>query len=402
MTLAARREDFPLLARTVDGRRIGYLDSAATALKPRAVLAAEARYATELGANVHRGQHLLSEEASLAFEEARSTVARFLGTAPGSVVFTRNTTESLSLVAAGLALAPDDVVLVPSVAEHHSNLVPWLRRARLVFGGLDPLAPADPQRFADLLARHRPRVVTFAFASHLTGAIQPAAELCALARAQGAITVVDAAQAAPHLPIDLGALGCDFLALSGHKLMAPTGIGVLAGRPEALERLDPLSAGGGSIDRVTEAGFTWKRLPYRLEGGTPHIAGALGLAAAVDYLDELGWEALQRHEAALATAIERTLGAVPGIRLLMAPGPRRLAVATVALDGEVDPGAAARYLSDGHGIMVRSGLHCAHPFFERLGLPRGGLRVSAYLYNTTAEIEAFALALDGFTRRLRP
>lgn len=394
------RRDFPLLERTLDGQPVVYLDSAATSLKPWQVLHAEQEYATRFTANVHRGKHALSEEASAAFESARRRVARFINADPDCVVFVKNTTEALNLVAAGIRLAADDVVLLGN-AEHHSNIAPWLRRARLHVCTGDPCAPVSPLTVEAQIARHRPKVFAVSHASNVTGVIQPVQALCQRARSFGAITVVDAAQSAPHVPIDVQALGCDFLAFSGHKMLGPTGLGVLYGRREALEALDSLAIGGGSVDRVTMTGYTLKKIPHRFEAGTPHISGALGLAAALDYIDAVGFEEIGRHEALLAKALARVLADIPGIRVIMAYEEPRLAIACIALRStRVTSDHLARLLSDGHQIMVRSGYHCAHPLFDQLDLPHGAARASAYIYNTVEEIERFGAALGAIAARL--
>ena len=394
------RQDFPLLARRLDDKPLVYLDSAATSLKPWRVLEAERAYATELGANVHRGRHALSEESSTAYEAARRRVARFLNADPGAVVFVRNTTEALNLVASGLSLARGASVLAP-LAEHHSNLLPWMRRAHLHLFEHDVRLPLAPEQVDAELARLRPDVLTFSWASNVTGVVHPAAELCALARRHGVLTVVDAAQAAPHLPVDVTALDCDFLAFSGHKLLGPAGIGVLYGRPEALERLEPLLVGGGNVEHVTRTGFSLRQLPWRLEAGTPNIGGALGLAAALDYLGEIGFDALAEHERTLAGALEAELHNLPGVQVLMGPPSSRLALASIApLAAQVSSDHLALALSDSFQIMVRSGFHCAHPLFDQLALPSGAVRASAYVYNTLDEIHRLGEALRVLLHRL--
>ncbi|MFN7918185.1 MAG: aminotransferase class V-fold PLP-dependent enzyme [Vicinamibacterales bacterium] len=395
------RRDFPILARELDGRPLVYLDSAATSLKPQAVLDAERRYATDLGANIHRSQHRLGEDTSLAYEEARATVAHFLGTRPSCLVFTRNTTESLNLVAHGLGLTPADRVLVPHLGEHHSNLLPWMQRATLVDAGLDPMQPIDPQELALAIERHQPRVVAFGAASHVTGIVQPIAEVCALAREHGVLSVVDAAQLAPHAPLEVDASGCDFVAASGHKMLGPTGIGVLAGREDALEQLAPLLWGGGMVDRVARDAVRLKGLPGRLEAGTPNIAGALGLAAACEYVERCGWASIAEHERSLAFLLRSALEAVPGVRVLGDAAATRVPIATVVFEtDDVTPFMAERLLSDAHNVMVRAGFHCAHPFFDERGFTSGGLRASAHLYTTADDITRFASALAELLARL--
>jgi len=404
VTAPFQRSDFPILSRRIDGRRLVYLDSAATALKPEAVLAAERDYYTHIGANVGRGRHALAEEASEAFESARKRVARFIGGEPPGVVFVRNTTEAINVVAEGLNLGPEEVVLLASSDEHHANLVPWLRRARVVTvrTGDWPGRPCDLEQLEAAIARHRPRVVAVGHASNVTGLIQPVRAICAAARRAGAVSVVDAAQSVPHLPVDVRAMDCDFLAFSGHKVMGPTGIGVLYGRGDSLSSLRPLNTGGGAVDLVTLDGFTLKRPPYAFEAGTPHIAGAVGLAAALDYAEGIGFKALRAHETSLADRLERVLRDIPRTRLLMADSSaERLAIATLLLDaGGTHPDVVAQALSDGHAIMVRSGFQCAHPLFDRLGAPGGGLRASAYGYTTARDIDTFGAAVRDIVGRL--
>ncbi|WP_437953818.1 cysteine desulfurase [Sorangium sp. So ce296] len=396
----ALRADFPLLERTLDGRPLVYLDSAATALKPRAVLAAEEAYATQMTANVHRGKHALSEEASVAYESARKRIARFFNADPECLVFVKNTTEAINLVAVGLCLSSDDVVLNAG-GEHHANLVPWMRRARVELVPGDPCEPVSLDAAMAAIARHRPKVLAIGHASNITGVIQPARALCEMARAHGVITVVDAAQSAPHLPIDVEEMGCDFLALSAHKMLGPTGVGALVGRREVLEALEPLCVGGGVVERVTATGYTLKKIPYRFEAGTPPISAALGFAAAVSYLDELGFDDIVEHERRLAAALSQSLCEIPGVEVLMARREPRLAIAAIApRSALVGPDALARLLSDGHQIMVRSGFHCAHPLFDRLGLEHGALRASAYVYNTVEEVQRFGEVLRDLASRM--
>jgi len=396
------RADFPLLERRLDGRPLLYLDSAATALKPAAVLQAERLYATEFSANAHRGQHALASEATEAYEGARRTIARFLGAAPRCIVLVKGTTEALNLVAHGLRLAPEDVVLA-STADHHSNLVPWMARARVVMLEQTALAPVRVEAVIDALERERPRVLAIGYASNVTGVVHPVAELCRAARERGVLTVVDAAQAVPHLPVDVEQLGCDFLAFSGHKLGSSPGVGVLYGRQPLLESLQPLQLGGGTVERVTRTGFKLKEVPYRLEAGTPNVPGAMGLAAAIDYLESIGWEALEAHERKLCEALAAGLEELPGARVLMASSAPRLAIASIAPTSDMlRPDVLASILSQSYQIMVRSGFHCAHPLFDELGIAQGALRASAYLYNEVEEIQRFCSALRELLGRMLP
>lgn len=391
--MVSMRERFPLLRRRIDDRRIIYLDSAATSLKPASVLAAEQAYSTEFTANVHRGKHTLSEEASQAYEHTRRRVARFINADPDCVVFTRNATEALNLVAQGLPLPPAARVVAPR-HEHHANLVPWFRSAEVIVLPTEPTLPLDLNQLEDLLRSASPAVLTLAHASNVTGVIHPVAEICALARRLGIVSVVDAAQSAPHLALDVEQLGCDFLAFSGHKMLGPTGVGVLWGQRDQLARLDPLAFGGGAVDRVTSTGFTLKAIPYRFETGTPNISGVIGLGRAIDLLDEIGMSNVLAHDAVLAAALEEQLRDMPGVDVLMARREPRLAIATlVPRTSRITPDHLAYYLSETHKIMVRSGHHCAHPLFDSIGAEAGGVRASAYLYNEVEEIQAMSAAL---------
>jgi cysteine desulfurase / selenocysteine lyase len=395
------RDEFPLLDRQLDGRPLIYLDSAATSLKPRCVLAAEKSYATTYTANVHRGKHALSEEASVAFDAARRRVAAFLNAGPKSVVFVRGATEGINLVARGLRLSKEDKVLIP-VGEHHSNIVPWMREASVVWLQKNPTEPLTADVVGDEIERHRPLVLALAYASNVTGAVHSIEEICRVARQCGVLTCIDASQAAPHFAIDVTRIDCDFLTFSGHKTLGPTGIGVLTGRAEALEALAPLVLGGGCIERVTEQGFTLKELPYRLEAGTPNISGAIGLAAALDFLEEVGFANIFAHQSELARILHHRLSETAGIRILMSESEPRLALASIAVpSGRIGPDELAVALSTSYAIMVRSGFHCAHPLFDRFGDPAGAVRASAYIYNTHAEIDAFAEALSKILRFYR-
>lgn len=396
------RGRFPALSRRFGGRPLVYLDSAATALKPDVVIEAERRFLESGAGNIHRGKHALSEEASEAWERARDRVASFLNAGSAAeVVFVRNTTEALNVVAHGLRLGRhDEVVACP--LEHHSNLLPWMARAQVVFCEATPFEPVRVEAVERALTPAS-RVLVIGHASNVTGLVQPVADLCRFARERGLVSVVDAAQSAAHLRLDVQALGCDALAFSGHKLYGPTGIGVLWGRQELLERLEPLLFGGGMVDRVTRQGFTLRRLPHRLEAGTPHVSGAVGLAAALDFLDEVGRDEVATHAAALADELVARVGSVPGLRALHARAQPRLPIITFALDGlRLSADEVAVALSDRAGVMVRSGFHCAHPLFASVGLDAATFRASGALYTTSAELDAFAEALERVLRPFRP
>jgi cysteine desulfurase/selenocysteine lyase len=388
------RGRFPALRRTFAGRPLNYLDSAATSLKVDAALEAERRLLEAGAGNIHRGKHALSEEASDAYERARDTVARFIGAgAPAEVVFVRNTTEALNVVAHGLALAPTDEV-VATTLEHHSNLLPWQSRATMRWVKASPFEPVTVEAVAESLTPGV-KVLALSLASNVTGVVQPVQALCALARERGVVSVVDAAQAVAHLPIDVGALGCDFLAFSGHKVYGPTGVGVLYGRSEVLERLRPLLLGGGTVDRVTTSGHTLRRLPHRLEAGTPHISGAVGLAAALEWLSSLPMSAVAAHSAALADRLADLVRGLPGVRVLQASAAPRVPLATLVLDGpRLSADDVAVALSDRYGVMVRSGFHCAHPLFAALGVQQASFRVSAGVYTLERELTDFVQAVQ--------
>lgn len=390
--LAALRADVPILARDFDGRRAVYLDSAATTLRPLRVLEAENSHALLLGGSVHRGRHLFSELATDAFEDARRRIARAIGADPREVIFTSGTTAALNLVALGWPLLPGQHV-VTTRAEHHAVLLPFQARAPLRAAPVEADGRVDPERIAALIDGDT-ALVALAWASNVTGAIQPVKEIIALAHARGVPVLLDAAQAVPHLDVDVEALGADLLCFSGHKLLGPTGVGVLWGRRETLDRLGAPLRGGGAVRHVSLDGVSLRDLPERLEPGTPNVSGVLGLAAAFDVLEDLGRDVVAAHEARLAARLVERLAELPGARLLgPPPGTPRLALASLALHkGGPSSDHLAMLLSDRHRILVRSGHLCAHPFFDALDLP-GALRASAYLYNTVDEIDVFADAL---------
>lgn len=393
------RADFPLLSRRIEGKAITYLDSAATSLKPRAVIDAIGRYYAEQSANVHRGKHTLSEEASEAFEDARQVIASFLGASAREVVLTSGTTEAVNLVALGLPLAPGDNV-VTTLQDHHSTLVPWFERAEVRVCPVGHDGVVEPERLLSLVDE-RTRVVAVGHASNATGAVQDVESIVRGAKERGALVLLDGAQATPHLPVDVKQLGCDFYAFSGHKVLGPTGIGALYGTRDALDALRPAHLGGGMVDLVTATGWTPKPVPFRFEAGTPNIAGAIGLAAALRYLKRVGWERVVEHERALTRALVAGVADLPGTRLLgPEPGAERLPLASLVIESDrVAPDHVAMMLSDTHKVMARSGHHCCHPYFDGLGTT-GALRLSAGFYNTVDEIEAATAALRELLARV--
>jgi len=404
--LAAVRGDFPLLGRTVrDGRPLVYLDTAATSQKPQCVLDAEQDFYLRRNAAVHRGAHQLAEEATEAYEAARSAVAAFVGVEVDEIVWTKNATEGLNLVTYAMSnaslgrggdrakalfgLGPGDEVVVTE-AEHHANLVPWQELcartgATLRWISLTDEGRLDPESFD--VVTERTKVVALTHASNVTGAVSPVADVVTLARRAGALVVLDACQSAAHMPLDLKALDVDFAVFSGHKMLGPTGVGVLYGRRELLEVLPPFLTGGSMVQVVTMESTTYADAPTRFEAGTQMVAQTVGLHAAVGYLAELGMDALAAHEGELTRLLLDGVASVPGVRVLGPTDPaNRLAVVAFEVDG-VHPHDVGQVLDDA-GIAVRVGHHCAQPIHRRLGV-NASARASAGVYTTAEEIEAF-------------
>jgi cysteine desulfurase/selenocysteine lyase len=386
----ALREDFPILHQQINGHPLIYFDNAATSQKPRAMLEALRQFYEHDNANVHRGLHALSERATEAYEKSRQRVAEYLGASSADeIVFTRGTTESINLVAQAWGekfLRAGDAILLTEM-EHHSNLVPWQLLAERIGARLRFVPVRDDGTLAleklPSLLTSEVKLFAFTHISNSLGTLNPAAELCAKARAVGALTLIDAAQSAGHLPINVRELGCDFLAFSGHKMCAPTGIGALFGRAEILEALPPWQGGGEMIVRVTLEKSAFKRPPHRFEAGTPNIAGAIGLSAAIDYIERIGRAAIFEHDRQLAAYAMERLAELPGMRVLGPSGERG------ALVGFVMDAAHPHDLTtfaDQYGLAMRGGHHCNQPLMRRFGLP-GTTRASFYFYNTTAEID---------------
>jgi cysteine desulfurase/selenocysteine lyase len=398
MKIDARvREDFPILGLEVNGHPLVYLDNAATSQKPRAVLRAMDDYYERCNGNIHRGVHHLSQTATDAYERARERVARFLGaSSPQEIVLVRGATEGINLVAHGLArvwLGPGDEILLTRM-EHHANIVPWQvaaeqSGARVVVADVTPEGRLDLGDFRRKLGP-RTKVVAFVHASNALGTINPAAEIIREARAAGAVTLLDGCQSAPHFRIDVQSLGCDFFVFSGHKVFGPTGLGVLYGRLDWLRRLPPYQTGGDMIARVSfERGTTFREPPEKFEAGTPDIAGAIGLGAALDYLEELGPEGVAAAEQALLAHVTPRLRDVPGLKLY-GDTPDKVPVVSFTLDG-VHPHDIGTIL-DHEGIAVRAGHHCAQPLMEFYGIP-GTVRASFAFYNTREEADALVASL---------
>ena len=417
LDVAKIRADFPILSRTVrDGKPLIYLDSGATSQRPRQVLDAERTFLETSNAAVHRGAHALSEEATDAYESARSKVAAFIGAAPGietsEIVFTKNATEALNLVAYGMSNAltsddpaaqrfrvgPGDEVVVTEM-EHHANLVPWQEFCRRTGATLrwfsvtrDGRLDLDSPEAQDVI-NERTKVVAFTHQSNVLGTVPPVAELVARARAVGAYTVLDACQSVPHTPVDVHALGVDFAAFSGHKMLGPSGIGVLYGRRELLEALPPFLTGGSMIELVRMQGSTYASPPARFEAGVPMTSQAVGLGAAVDYLNDIGMDNVHAHENLLTGAALEGLQAIDGVTIM---GPRNTESRGGAVSFEIEgvhPHDASQVLDDS-GIAVRVGHHCAWPLHRAFGV-QSSIRASFHVYNTLDEVQSL---LDGVRR----
>jgi cysteine desulfurase / selenocysteine lyase len=404
LDVARIRADFPILQRLVNGHQLVYLDNAATSQKPRQVIQAIVDYYEQINANVHRGVHTLSVEATDAYELARQRAGEFIGaTDPAEVIFTRNTTESLNLVAACWGrqnLKPGDEVIA-TMLEHHSNLVPWQRvcletGAQLLLCPLTADGRLDLQALRELIGPHT-RIVAVAHASNVLGTIDPVAQIAEWAHAVGALVVADGAQSVPHLPTNVVDLDVDFLAYSGHKMLGPMGSGVLWGRRELLETMPPFLGGGGMIREVFDDHATWAELPEKYDAGTPSVADAIGLRAAIDYLDELGMANVRAHEVELtAYALER-LSAVPDIEIYGPPSAEdRTGVVSFNMRG-VHPHDAGTIMDEA-GVAVRAGHHCCQPLHRLLDVA-ATLRASFYVYNTRDEVDALVDTL-GTIRRL--
>lgn len=389
------REDFPILGRKVNGKPLIYLDNAATSQKPRQVIDSIRDYYGNYNANVHRGIHRLSEEASEAYESSREKAARFINAGFEETIFTKNATESLNLVAysIGMQLGKGDEVVV-SEMEHHSNFVPWQqiclkKGARLRFVKIDKEGRLDMDDLAGCLNR-KTRIVSITHVSNVLGTINPVREIAKLAHDCGALFIVDAAQSAPHMPLDVRSIGCDFLAFSSHKMLGPTGIGVLYGKKELLDSMQPFIYGGDMIREVTFESTRFNELPWKFEAGTPNIAGGIGLGAAIGYLEKIGMENVFEHEKMLS---EYALGRLLSEEDIKVYGPKkgRAGVISFNLKGIHAHDVAA--ILDQEGIAIRGGHHCAMPLMSRLEAS-GTARASFYIYNTKQEIDAMASALE--------
>ena len=397
----ALREDFPILGEKAHGHPLIYFDNAATSQKPQAVLDALRNYYEHDNANVHRGLHVLSSRATEAYEKARKRAATYLGAAiADEIVFTRGTTESINLVAqawGGKFLRAGDVILLTEM-EHHSNLVPWQLLAERAGAKLRFVPVRDDGTLAldqlPSLLTSEVKLFAFTHVSNSLGTINPVAELCQKARAVGALTLVDAAQSVGHLPLNVQELGCDFLAFSGHKMCGPTGIGALYGRAEVLDAMPPWHGGGEMIVSVTLEKSTFKKAPHRFEAGTPNIAGAIGLAAAIDYIERIGRSAIFEHDSMLTHYAAGRLAELPGIRIL---GPTKERGALIGFVLQSAHPHDLTTFADQYGLAMRGGHHCNQPLMRRFGLP-GTTRASFYFYNTKEEIDRMIEILHAAVR----
>lgn len=390
------RKEFPILDQEVNGHPLVYLDNAATSQKPRQVLDAIYQYYVKDNANVHRGVHTLAARATDAYEGAREKVRRFINArSTRETIFTRGTTTALNMVVRSYARhvlkSGDEIVLTPM--EHHSNLIPWQQVAEETGAELTyvPMQRDGTIALRDVeeTVNERTKIVAMAHVSNVLGTINPVKEVAAIAHRHGAVIVVDGAQSAPHMPVDVQDMNCDFFAFSGHKMCAPTGIGVLYGKESLLEQMEPMEFGGEMIDHVDLYEATWKELPWKFEGGTPLIAGAIGLGAAIDFLTDIGIERIQRHEQQLTAYALEQLEALDGIEIY---GPRRNQAGLVTFNVQgIHPHDVATVL-DSEGIAVRAGHHCAQPLMRWLK-QTATARASMYVYNTEEDIDRFVQGL---------
>ncbi|MEJ2343939.1 MAG: cysteine desulfurase [Gammaproteobacteria bacterium] len=395
--VGAVRRDFPVLHQRVHDRGLVYLDNAASAHKPRQVIDAVSRFYENDYSNVHRGVHALSERATRAYEDARDRVRGFVNAADRrEIIFVRGTTEAINLVASSYGqseLRSGDEILITAI-EHHANIVPWQllcqrTGATLRVAPVDDRGALDMDAFGELLGP-RTRLVAVTHVSNALGTVLPVAEIIELAHAAGARVLVDGAQSAPHFPVDVQALDCDFFAFSGHKMYGPTGIGVLYGKAELLSAMPPYQGGGEMIRQVSFEKTTYADIPYRFEAGTPHIAGAVGLAAAIDYLEDIGLDAIDRHEAELLRYATGQLTQIDGLRIV-GTAPEKAGIISFVLNGihAHDIGT----ILDRQGVAVRVGHHCAMPAMRRFGVPATA-RAAFALYNTRAEVDALVAAIE--------
>ncbi|MFD2256664.1 aminotransferase class V-fold PLP-dependent enzyme [Luteolibacter algae] len=394
------KSDFPILSETVNGKQIVYLDNAATTHNPTQVLEVSRNYYEKLNSNIHRGTHHLARAATNAHEQARMTVAKHLNAASlDEIIFTSGTTDSINLVANILTVSPGDEILI-STLEHHSNIVPWQMLAER-YGAKISVIPCDEDGVLDqdafrALLSNKTKILAVGWISNAFGTVNPVREMISAARENGTLTLIDAAQAVPHMTIDVQSLGADFVAFSGHKIYAPTGIGILWGKLELLQQLPPWRGGGEMIKQVSFEGTTYNDPPFKYEAGTPNIEGGIALAAAIDYVNEIGMDEIHAHEQALIEAAATALQDIPGVRLF---GPsERVGALSFAIEGvhHYDLGT----LIDQMGVAVRTGHHCCQPLMARFGIT-GTTRASFAIYNTMEDIELLGNAVRKASSMLR-
>lgn len=393
------REDFPILKRQVNGKPLVYFDNAATSQKPTIVIETIDRYYREYNANIHRGIHKLAEEATLAHEEARENIGKFINAKhTEEIIFTRNATESINLVAQSWGRAnvgPGDKIVL-TIMEHHSNIVPWQllakeKGARVEYVKIDDDGKLRENEIHELIDE-KTKIVCVAHASNVLGTVNHVKDIGKIAHSVGALFLVDAAQSVPHMRVDVRDIDCDFFAFSGHKMLGPTGIGVLHGKREHLESMPPFLGGGEMIREVHESGASWKDIPYKYEAGTPNVVGAIGLGEAVDYLRKIGMENVHDHEKEITRYALQRMSEVQGLAIY-GPKDDEQRVGVIAFNlGDIHPHDLASIL-DEDGIAIRSGHHCAQPLMEFLNLPATS-RVSFYIYNNKEEVDVFINALE--------
>jgi len=402
--LQNKAADFPILNQKVNGKRLVYLDNSATTQKPRAVIQAITGYYENDNANVHRGVHELSMRASIAYEKAHEVVADFIGAAPEEIIFTKGTTESLNLLASvlGRSLKANDEILI-SQMEHHSNLVPWQQIAKEKGAKLSVIPLTKDYRLdmnkAKQLINKNTKIVAVCHVSNVLGTINPIKELAALAHKVGARIVVDAAQSVPHMKVNVKDLDCDFLAFSAHKMLGPTGIGVLYGKRQLLEKMEPYQYGGGMIQEVSIEKTTWNELPWKFEAGTPNIAGAIGLAKAIEYLQSIGMEKVQKYTEVLTAYALAELKKIKGVKIIGPANTKdRGAVVSFTVEG-IHPHDIGEILNQ-EGVAIRGGNHCAMPLMACLGI-NGTNRASFHIYNTKEDIDILIKAIKKAQRTFK-
>lgn len=391
------KQDFPILNRVINDKPLVYLDSGATSQKPEQVIEAERNFYQKFNANVHRGAHTLGDEATQMLEEARQTVARFIGGLEKEIIFVRNTTEAINLAAYswGMDNLKSDDVVVSTIMEHHGNMVPWQQVCKKV-GAKFELVKIDSEGKLDLndfkvKLKLKPKLVVFTHVSNTLGTINPVKKMTKLAHKAGAIVLVDGAQAVPHMKVDVSNIGCDFYVFSGHKMLGPMGIGVLWGRQDMLEKMSPFITGGGMINEVFEDHATWAELPDKFEAGTPNVAGAIGLQSAIEYLEKLGLENVREHDRQIAEYALESLNKVPNL-VIFGPKDANIRSGSIAFEYKGVHAHDVATILDSEGVAVRSGHHCTMPLHKSLGLS-ASIRASFNVYTTTRDIDSLVKAL---------